>query len=123
MSDDLHEFIATTFGSVWALELLLFLYRHDARRWTPAELVSELRSSERVVSESTQALFVAGLVDVSPDGAVSYRASSDEVHALVTRLDDLYRRKASTVRRAVIQTGNEKLQTFADAFKIRKPPA
>ncbi|WP_181704906.1 hypothetical protein [Chthonobacter rhizosphaerae] len=120
MTDELAEFIDTSFSSVWALEVLLLLHRSGDRWWTPANLVAELRGSEQVISDSVVSLMRAGLVDVGPDGAIRYCAASAEQHELVIQLDDLYRRKAAAVRRAIVRTGNDKLQTFSDAFKFRK---
>ena len=61
MNSDLIEFVETSFGSVWSLELLLMLYRDPSRIWTSDELVHELRSSEVVVAQSIERLVAAGL--------------------------------------------------------------
>jgi hypothetical protein len=61
--DDVLRFIAASFPSVWALEVLLTL-RHDRRLWERQELVSSLRASELVVSKALDALVAAGLASV-----------------------------------------------------------
>jgi hypothetical protein len=61
MNSDLIEFVETSFGSVWSLELLLLLYRDSSRTWTSDELVHELRSSEVVIAQSIERLVAAGL--------------------------------------------------------------
>lgn len=123
MTAELYEFVRASFRSVWSLELLLLLYRSADRRWSRDDLVQELRSSDVVVAQSIESLLSAGLVLVHPDGQVTYAAATREQHDLVGRLADLYRRKASTVRRAIVQNNTENLQIFADAFKVRKPPS
>ena len=49
--DDLLRFVASSFPSVWTLELLLILKR-DRRRWSREELVATMRASELVVSNA-----------------------------------------------------------------------
>jgi hypothetical protein len=122
MTGDLLAFVQASFRSVWSLELLLVLFRSDGRCWTRAELLTELRSSEAVVSESIESLVAAGLVVIESDGSVCYRPVGEEERALIVELEDVYRRKPSAVRRAIVQTRSDKLQTFADAFKVRKGP-
>jgi hypothetical protein len=61
MNSDLIQFVETSFGSVWSLELLLLLFRDPQRHWTYGELVHELRSSEVVVAQSVERLMAAGL--------------------------------------------------------------
>ncbi|WP_181700861.1 MarR family transcriptional regulator [Chthonobacter albigriseus] len=122
MTDELLDFVRASFRSVWSLEVLLFLYRSGDRRWAPGELVAELRSSAQVISDSIRSLVVAGLVDVGPQDEVRYSAASPELHDLVIQVDDVYRRMPSAVRRAIIQTGSDRLRIFADAFRMRKPP-
>lgn len=122
MTGDLLAFIQASFRSVWSLELLLVLFRTRPQGWSRAELVDELRSSEAVVSQSVDALVAAGLVLVDSHGRVTYRSTGPAEDALVGELEDLYRRKPTAVRRAIVQTSSDKLQTFADAFKVRKGP-
>jgi hypothetical protein len=122
MTGDLLAFVQASFRSVWSLELLLALYREPERSWSRADLVAELRSSEAVVSQSVDSLMAAGLIVLGEDGSVAYRPAGREEDALIAELADVYRRKPSTVRRAIVQSSSDKLQTFADAFKVRKGP-
>ena len=49
---EISQFIRTYIPSVWALELLLLLRADPARRWSPAELLKELRASTSLVDEN-----------------------------------------------------------------------
>jgi hypothetical protein len=119
MDEDLESFVQASFRTVWSLELFLRLYREPGRFWTPGDLVVDLRSSDAVVAQSVDGLLAAGLVVVDGEGAVAYRAGGP-LDALAAGLDDVYRRKPAAVRRLIVQSGVERLQTFADAFKLRK---
>lgn len=120
MNSDLIEFVETSFGSVWSLELLLMLYRDPSRIWTSDELVHELRSSEVVVAQSIERLVAAGLALVEKDDCVRYGPASPEQNDLIAQLEEEYRRKPAAIRRLILQNPVEKLRTFADAFKLKK---
>lgn len=115
--EDLLQFIAASFPSVWALELLLALKR-ERRPWTRHELVTTLRASELVVNKALDALIAAGLGSVDDDGAV-YLPVSREVDKCVDRVEQLYRARPNAVRRAIVSVGTSRASAFADAFKLR----
>ena len=117
--DDLLQFINSSFQSVWALETLLVLKR-ELRPWNGSELVAMLRASQLVVDNALQSLVVAGLVSINGEGA-SFRPANDYIAASVERVEQLYRSRPNTVRRAIVAaaTGSS-AAAFADAFKLRK---
>jgi len=117
-SDDLLRFIASSFRSVWALELLLILKR-DRRLWSHAELVATMRASELVVSKALDALVAAGLASVAGEGA-EYMPINDEVADCVDQLEKLYAIRPDAVRRAIVSASASGATAFADAFKLRK---
>lgn len=117
--DELSRFIRSSFRSVWSLELLLLLKR-DSRRWTHAEVVSALRGSDLVVSQSVEWLSAAGLVIEEDDGAVAYGPVSDDLAALVDATEALYGRRPDAVRRMIVAASTGGLAAFADAFRLRK---
>jgi hypothetical protein len=117
-SDDLLRFIASSFRSVWALELLLILKR-DRRLWSHAELVATMRASELVVSKALDALVAAGLASVAGEGA-EYMPINDDVADCVDQLEKLYAIRPDAVRRAIVSASASGATAFADAFKLRK---
>jgi hypothetical protein len=117
-SDDLLRFIASSFRSVWALELLLVL-RADQRVWPRDELVSTLRASELVVSNALDSLVAAGLASLEGGGA-RYMPVSDDVADYVERVEKLYSVRPDAVRRAIVSASAADLTAFADAFRLRK---
>jgi hypothetical protein len=117
--DELSRFIRSSFRSVWSLELLLLLKR-DSRRWTHAEVVSALRGSDLVVSQSVEWLSAAGLVIEEDNGAVAYGPVSDDLAALVDATEALYGRRPDAVRRMIVAASTGGLAAFADAFRLRK---
>lgn len=117
-NDDLLRFIASSFRSVWALELLLVL-KGDPRVWPRDELVSTMRASELVVSNALDSLVAAGLASLEGGGA-RYMPVSDDVAKEVERTDKLYAARPDAVRRAIVSATAGDLTAFADAFRLRK---
>ncbi len=121
MDDDLREFLRHSLRSVWNIELLLWLQRHSGRGWQSVDLVRELRASDLVVSQGIAALQQAGLIAVEGSGAVHYAPASANLDRLVTQLEQVYRDRPSTVTKALFSVpANDKLTTFADAFRLKK---
>jgi hypothetical protein len=116
--EDILRFVAASFPSVWALELLLAL-KHDPRPWPRNELVSTLRASDLVVAKGLDALVAAGLVSLDDSGA-RYLPVNADVGAQVDRAEELYRSRPNKVRRAIIAASTSSAIAFADAFKLRR---
>ena len=117
-NDEVLRFIAASFPSVWALELLLAL-RGERRLWTREELVEELRASELVVSRALEGLVVAGLASFEKEGALYLPVNAD-VDDYVRRSDELYRTRPNAVRRVIIAANSSGATAFADAFRLRR---
>ena len=116
--EDILRFVAASFPSVWALELLLALKR-ELRAWPRDELVTTLRASDLVVAKGLDALVAAGLVSLDDTGA-RYLPVNPHVSAQVDRAEELYRTRPNKVRRAIISASASSAIAFADAFKLRR---
>ena len=116
--DDVLRFIAASFPSVWALELLLAL-KAERRAWTPQQLVATLRASELVVSRALDALVAAGLASIEEEGAF-YLPASRDIEQCIERVEHIYRTRANAVRRIIISAQTSGASAFANAFKIRR---
>lgn len=115
--DELAAFIASSFRSIWALELLLLLKR-EARPCTTDELVTTMRASGSVVESALDSLLSAGLA--GKDGTtVAYMPVTADVAVLVDETDQLYRSKPDRVRRLIIASSNRGLAAFSDAFRLK----
>jgi len=115
---DLFGFIREQLHSVWALELLLLMRRTPDRHWSEQELVSELRANPTLVSDNLATFERGGLVTADEDGRFSYGPASLLLSALCDQLDDAYRERPVKVINAIVSPP-DKLQTLADAFRIR----
>ena len=123
VNQELAGFIKGTFRSIWSLELLLLLKTQPERRWSKTEMVSSLRGSESVVSQSVGSLVAAGLVTVEEDEGEPryfYQPASDDTRRLAEATQKLYAKRPDAVRRLIVMSANEGITAFADAFRLRK---
>src|SRR5689334_8989030 len=112
MDDDLRLFIRAAIGSVWALEILLFLRGRPDRAWTPEAVAAELRSNPTLVGKVFGSLEAAGLLAADGSGHV-YRPASPALERLSDRLEALYRTSPVTVVNAIALGHRDALQSFA----------
>lgn len=114
------KFVSESFRSIWPLELLVLLSQAPQRPWKIDDLVRELRASMALVSDSLQALEAARLVSSVHDDTYRIDPISAEHAEIVRELIQLYSRKPRAVIRALYSEPTDRMQTFANAFRLRK---
>lgn len=123
-SDDFCRFIQTTVPSVDAAEILLQLFDAPDNWWDAPALAVKLRPATSVTdAEAARHLeqFQArGLIAVGPDKRVQFRPASDELRGQVATLAQAYRERPVTLIRMIYALRDTKIQSFADAFKVRR---
>jgi hypothetical protein len=118
--DQLESFIGNSFRSVWALEVLQYLAANPSAKFTPDELITALRISDAVVSQSVDNLSAAGLAVVDSEGRVAVHETSADEASLVAAAIDFYQKSPDKVRRLIVAQASPGVTAFADAFKLRK---
>ena len=116
---EVSNFIRANFRSVWALELLCFLRQHRDRSLSHAEMVTGLRGSDLVVTQSLESLTIAGLIVVEEDGSARYSPASPDLDRMIERTEALYAKSPDAVRRMIVSAAAPGITAFADAFKLR----
>jgi DNA-binding IclR family transcriptional regulator len=96
------------------------LRRQRDRRFAAEDLVRTLRASPTVVSTFLKQLRSAGLVDCDPNGDWRFAPASAELDALAARLEQVYAERPFAVIAAILDTPNDRLRSFADAFRFPK---
>ena len=119
-NEDVEGFIRTTFRSVWSLELLLFLEVERGRSWSREQLVTSMRASELIVSQSLDSLMTAGLISIDEEGRAAFLPASQDIEALFEETKALYARTPDAVRRTIVGAATGGITAFADAFRLRK---
>ncbi|WP_225421553.1 hypothetical protein [Sphingomonas parva] len=103
---------------MWSFEIVLLL-KSQAGRWTHDDIVSALRGSDLIVSQSIENLTMAGLVDVDAEGRIGYTPVNTSTAELMDRAQRLYESRADHVRRLIVSQNVSSLRAFANAFRLR----
>lgn len=114
------EFVRSSIGSVWALEVLTLVRREPKRAWQFDELVRELRSSPAAIASASELLGRAGLIANVDDHACRYEPTTPALDEIGELVQKIYATKPATVIGAIFESSDEKLRTFAAAFKFKK---
>ena len=119
-SDEFCRFIQTAIPAVDAAELLLLLRDRKDSAFTPEEAVAKLGPGVNVAEaqKHLDRFLERGLVSVD-NRRYSYRSDSD-AERFVSILAQAYVQRPVTLIRVIYALRDSKIQTFADAFKIRK---
>lgn len=127
MPDDiraaLRDFIVNEIGSIAQLELLLLLQGDPARHWTAEDAARALYTATDATATLLEALRARGIAVAGEQSPLSYRYApkTPELDQLVRDLSTLYQTRRVTVINLIYAGPVQKLQSFADAFRLRKP--
>jgi hypothetical protein len=110
--------------SVDGAEVLLALAAAPERWWNAAELAARLAPatavSEADVARYLEQFQAGGLVAVGPDRRMQYRPADEALAAHVGTLAQAYKERPVTLFRVIYALRDLKIQSFADAFKLRR---
>jgi hypothetical protein len=110
-SDDFCAFLQTAIPAVEAAELLLCVAARPDVWWDRAQ-----PGTERYV----EPLVAQGLLEMAPDGRFRCRIANDAVAGHVRVLARAYEERPVTLIRMIYALRDNKIKTFAEAFKLRK---
>jgi hypothetical protein len=124
LPEEVRLLIRSSIPTVDALEILILLVRHPDRHWTVEAIGSELRYdlADRPAVTRCLGLFAAtGLLGQGENDSVIYRPASPELAASVMKLVQAYdERPVTLIRTLYAIADSQRIQAFADAFRIRK---
>ena len=121
---EIEQFIAQHIESLAQLESLLLLRREAGRSWSCEELSRHLYVAPDVCTGLVADLERRGFVsrDAPDRDAYRYRSAGAEVDGLIDQLADLYQQRRVAVITLIYSKPVKKVQTFADAFRLRREP-
>lgn len=121
-SDEFCAFLQATVPSVDAAELLLGLRNRPDRSWDVREAAQSVQGTIREIDALRYLeLFQArALVIAHPERRFQYQPATSELAALVETLARAYNERPVTLFRMIYALRDDKIRSFADAFKIRK---
>jgi len=122
---DVQRFISDHISSVVVLEALLLLFAHPGRAWSAAELGAELRVdagwTERELGELARRGVIRRREGASAGDAARYDYPDDApTKGTLAELAECYQERRVSVISLIFAKPAEAIQTFADAFNLRK---
>jgi predicted transcriptional regulator len=121
-SNDLQQFIDQNVESLAQLEALLLLHGEAPREWTTEALAKALYITRETAAALLKDLASRGLakpVDGATDRFIYSPANADS-RKLVERLAKVYEERRVAVITQIYSKPVNKVQTFADAFRLRR---
>lgn len=123
---EIAQFIDQQIESLAQLEALLLLRREPERVWTVEDIAKTLYITPEMASTLLADMARHGYAKVVPpsDARYSYRAVDAHVDRLIEQLACVYQDRRVAVISMIYSKPLNKVQTFADAFRLRKenPP-
>jgi DNA-binding IclR family transcriptional regulator len=118
--DHVLQFVRRYIKSVWTLDLLVLMRRASARTWTVDILARELRGNRPLVEDALSMLTRGGLLRQEADGAYRYDPSAPDLDAVAAELERHYAERPVALIKEIASAPGDKIQSFADAFRIKK---
>jgi hypothetical protein len=122
LDPQLISFVRRSLGSIWALEVLLFIRRRAPVPVSVEEIDRELRATPYLVRRIVDQLAAEHLVEREAGGLVRFEAGTPELERLCILLETASRERPIGLRDAIVGSPDNKLQSFADAFRFRDNP-
>jgi hypothetical protein len=118
------QFIRSCVPTFVAAELLLFLHSHQDETWTSEDVstISPTSITESAAGEYLLLFKTCGLVAQDEGGRYRYAPNSAELEENVRSLLQAYNERPVTLIRTIYTIADSKIQSLADAFKLRREP-
>lgn len=125
MDNDVRVFVLNMIDSFEQMEILLLLHANQEQDWQAIDVTNKLRNTEASVIERLNDLENKGLLrSRAPDGPGSnvyqYSPRDQALARTVDALAKTYAERRASVINLIFSKPLAKIQTFADAFKLRK---
>jgi hypothetical protein len=117
--DQLH-FVASHIQSVEQLEILCLLVANPSKSWLASEIFRHIQSTEKSVEECLQYFLTRGLLSVDAHCLFQFSPKTPELAQSAIDLVKTYRECRVTVIEAIYKKPRDPVQSFAEAFRLRK---
>lgn len=120
MTDELRAFLRGRLSSADQIEIVLLLLEDPSRAWTASEVAQALRMARESTAMRLFLLASQELILFEPSGVPRYRygVPDETTDRLVRELASNYAANRAEVLRVI--EAPDPLQSFADAFKLKK---
>ena len=122
LPEPVKRFLSRYIHSLEQLELLLLLRAHPARLWTVVQVYEVIRSSQASLQKGLESFAREGFFAEEKESVPGFRYAprDDELREAVEQVAASYQLSRVRVIEAIFAPEIDPVQTFADAFKLRK---
>lgn len=119
---EVEKFILKSIDSIAELEALLILAGHAREWWTVEALTRRIYISEADTAAVLMRLRLAGLIAADENTPTRHRfqPETEDLAKLVSQTAAIYARHLVPVTNLIHSKATNRVQQFADAFKLRK---
>jgi hypothetical protein len=118
---EVRSFIGEHLHSITQLELLLLLHDHAGKPYTAADASRALRAPERLMNAQLTDFYAAGVLSADEGEVRAYRFDRSARHArVVDELATCVRQRKRSVHDLILMGPSSDVQTFSDAFRLRR---
>jgi hypothetical protein len=121
-TSELKQFVAQHIESLLQLEMLLLLRQDPKRRWTADEVAKSLYATPEMCAGLLTGLARGGFLESgsAPELRWHYQPANADLDRLLGELSAIYHERRVAVISLIFSKPVNKVQTFADAFRLRK---
>jgi len=121
ISQNVRRFIGEHIRSVVELEVLLLMHAGSGRVWSAAQLSEQMRVDAEWTGRELLELARRGLVrQCEGDPPLYVYEAANANHGIVEEVADTYAQRRVSVISLIFAKPSDPIQSFADAFKLRK---
>lgn len=123
ISEDLRAFLKGRLTSTDQIEIVLLLLEDPSQAWTASEVSQRLGMASESAAMRLFLLASQGLILFEPSGVPRYRyaGGNDQTDRLLRELAASYAANRAEVLNVIdARNGADPIQSFADAFKLKK---
>lgn len=120
ISQKAQQFLAQNIHSVEQLEIFLTLAEEPGRFWSVRQIFQKVQSSEKSIADCLNGFVAASVARKDDSGAYRLSDQVPGLDDLAAELKKAYRERRVTVIELIYQKPPPQIQSFADAFRLRK---
>jgi len=123
LPQDVRDLLAHHLSTMEHVEVLLALAGDEERAWSAGDIAALTHTTPASVTARLEELVAGRFASSAPSAAGAtyrYAPGTPEMRRAVASLEEMYRTKPVTLIKAIYERPASAVQSFADAFRVRK---
>jgi hypothetical protein len=120
ITEEAQQFIAQHVQSIEQLEIFLTLGNGEDRSWSVDEVFRKIQSNEKSISDCLGYFLKQGVAILEKEGRYKISREPSNLVPIASELQKAYRERQVTIIEMIYKKPPRQIQSFADAFRLRK---